>query len=172
MNTPHALENRIAAAASPFGSYLRTWRLRRRLSQEELAGVHASLLQPPSNVLRVSLDPLGLATSIVNLTQWREHLFERLSHQIAATADHTLISLLEELRRLPAQKNESEEHIQSEHMGIAGPLKLRTAVGVLSFFSTTTVFGSPADVTLQELALETFFPLDEFTKQALQAFPA
>ncbi len=274
MNTPHALENRNAAATPTFGSYLRTWRLRRRISQEELAGgadvstrhlsyvetgranpsremvlrlaarlevplreqnalllaagfapvyresalndpafaaakqaielilkshepfpalavdrrwnlvaansrvthllagVHASLLQPPSNVLRVSLDPLGLAPSIVNLTQWREHLFERLGHQIAATADHTLISLLEELRRLPVPKNESEEHIQGEHMGVAVPLKLRTAAGILSFISTTTVFGSPADVTLQELALETFFPLDEFTRQALQAVPS
>lgn len=136
-----------------------------------LAGVHASLLQPPSNVLRVSLDPLGLAPNIVNLGQWREHLFERLSHQIAATADRSLISLLEELRRLPAPKNGNEEHIQGEHMGIAVPLKLRTAAGVLSFISTTTVFGSPADVTLQELALETFFPLDEFTRQALYAMP-
>lgn len=136
-----------------------------------LVGVHASLLEPPSNVLRVSLDPLGLAPNIVNLTQWREHLFERLGHQIAATADPTLISLLQELRRLPAPKNETEEHIEGEHMGIAVPLKLRTPAGVLSFISTTTVFGSPADVTLQELALETFFPLDEFTRQVLHALP-
>jgi hypothetical protein len=57
-------------------------------------------------------------------------------------------------------------------MGVAVPLKLRTAAGILSFISTTTVFGSPADVTLQELALETFFPLDEFTRQALQAVPS
>ncbi|HEY6621640.1 MAG TPA: hypothetical protein VIY68_19025 [Steroidobacteraceae bacterium] len=98
-------------------------------------------------------------------------LFKRLSHQIAASADRTLTSLLEELRRLPAPKNGNEEHIQGEHMGIAVPLKLRTAGGVLSFISTTTVFGSPADVTLQELALETFFPLDEFTRQALHAMP-
>jgi hypothetical protein len=47
------------------------------------------------------------------------------------------------------------------------PLKLRSRDGVLSFISTTAVFGSPVDVTLQELALETFFPLDEFTMQAL-----
>jgi transcriptional regulator with XRE-family HTH domain len=136
-----------------------------------LAGVHASLLQRPMNVLRLSLDPLGLAPNIVNLTQWREHLFDRLSHQIAATADPALISLLGELRRLPGAENGNEEHMQGEHLGIAVPLKLRTAFGVLSFISTTTVFGSPADVTLQELALETFFPLDEFTRQALHALP-
>jgi len=134
-----------------------------------LAGVHASLLQPPTNVLRLSLDPLGLAPRIVNLTQWREHLFERLGHQIAATADPALILLLGELRRLPAPENGKDEHVQGEHTGIAVPLKIRTATGILNLISTTTVFGSPADVTLQELALETFFPLDEFTRQALHA---
>jgi transcriptional regulator with XRE-family HTH domain len=137
--------------------------------QHLLVGVHASLLQRPANVLRLSLEPSGLAPDIVNLTQWREHLFDRLSHQIAATADPALISLLGELRRLPAAESENEEHIQGEHTGIAVPLKLRTPAGVLSFISTTTVFGSPADVTLQELALETFFPLDEFTRQTLHA---
>jgi hypothetical protein len=103
------------------------------------------------------------------LAQWRDHLFERLSQQIAATADSALISLLAELRRLPAPVDEHEEHMHGEHMGIAVPLKLRSPFGVLSFISTTTIFGSPADVTLQELALETFFPLDEFTRQALQS---
>jgi transcriptional regulator with XRE-family HTH domain len=136
-----------------------------------LAGVHPSLLQPPTNVLRLSLDPLGLAPKIVNLLQWREHLFERLGHQIGATADPALISLLSQLRRLPAPEYGNEERMQGEHAGIAVPFKLRTPAGILSFISTTTVFGSPADVTLQELALETFFPLDEFTRQALQALP-
>jgi transcriptional regulator with XRE-family HTH domain len=136
-----------------------------------LAGVHASLLQPPVNVLRVSLHPKGLAPNIVNLRQWREHIFERLSHQIAATADSALIALLEELRQLPAPKNADEEHMPGEHLGLAVPLKFRTPGGVLNLISTTTVFGSPADVTLQELALETFFPLDEFTRQALHAAP-
>ncbi len=134
-----------------------------------LEGVDPSLLQPPMNVLRLSLHPQGLAPSIVNLAQWRGHLFERLSHQIAATADAALIALLAELRELPALAGESDEILKGEHLGIVVPLKFRTGSGVLSFISTTTIFGSPVDVTLQELALETFFPSDEFTMQALQA---
>jgi transcriptional regulator with XRE-family HTH domain len=134
-----------------------------------LEGVHASLLQQPMNVLRLSLDPRGLAPNIVNLAQWRDHLFERLSHEIAATADPALVSLLLELRRLPSPGNDKGERVEGEQMGIAVPLKLRGPLGVLSFISTTTFFGSPADVTLQELALETFFPLDDFTKQTLQS---
>jgi MmyB-like transcription regulator ligand binding domain len=134
-----------------------------------LEGAHASLLDPPVNVLRLSLDPLGLAPKIVNLAQWRGHLFERLSHQIAATADPALISLLADLRSLPVPESVQEERVQGEHLGIAVPLRFRSRIGTLNFISTTTVFGSPFDVTLQELALETFFPLDEFTRQALFA---
>lgn len=134
-----------------------------------LTDVRASLLQPPVNVLRVTLDPLGLAPNILNLAQWRAHIFDRLSHQVAATADPALISLMAELRSLPAPADDQSEHVQGGHMGIAVPLKLRSPLGVLNLIGTTTVFGSPADVTLQELALETFFPLDEFTRHALQS---
>jgi transcriptional regulator with XRE-family HTH domain len=134
-----------------------------------LEGADPSLLQAPMNVLRLSLHPMGLAPNIINLAQWRAHLFERLSHQIAATADAVLSALLAELRDLPASKSEPEENLQGEHMGIAVPLRFRSKAGVLTFISTTTIFGSPVDVTLQELALETFFPLDEFTMQAVQA---
>jgi hypothetical protein len=38
----------------------------------------------------------------------------------------------------------------------------------LSLISTTTIFGTPVDVTLSELALETFFPADEPTAAALR----
>jgi transcriptional regulator with XRE-family HTH domain len=135
-----------------------------------LDGADPSLLQAPMNVLRLSLHPKGLAPKILNLAQWRAHLFERLSHQIAATADATLSALLAELRDLPAPRSEQDEYLQGEHLGIAVPLRFRSNAGVLTFISTTTIFGSPVDVTLQELALETFFPLDESTLQAVQAF--
>jgi hypothetical protein len=49
------------------------------------------------------------------------------------------------------------------------PFRFTTPAGVLNFISTITIFGTPIDVTLQELAIEAFFPADEFTKQALQA---
>jgi transcriptional regulator with XRE-family HTH domain len=135
--------------------------------------VDESLLQAPVNVLRMTLHPMGLASKIINLAQWRAHLFERLAHQVASTADPTLRALLAELHKLPQPTPEAQQqHLLGEHMGVAVPLRLRSPLGTLSFISTTTVFGSPADVTLQELALETFFPLDESTKDALVAMAA
>ena len=138
-----------------------------RMVPHLLERMDASMTKAPVNVLRLTLHPLGLASRIENLAQWRSHLFERLQHQIAVTSDPHLVSLLTELRGLPVPANAQQDKLQGEHAGFAVPLKLRSASGVLSFISTTTVFGSPIDITLQELALETFFPLDEFTMQAL-----
>lgn len=134
-----------------------------------LAGADPSLLQPPVNVLRLSLHPQGLATRIVNLGQWRHHLFERLRQQIQATGDAALQALLDELRAWPVGDGADETRLEGEVLGIATPLRLRTAHGVLNFISTTTIFGTPVDVTLQELALETFFPADAATADALRA---
>ncbi len=49
------------------------------------------------------------------------------------------------------------------------PFQFSAPQDVLSFIRTVTFFGTPVDVTLQELAMETFFPADDFTRQALAA---
>ena len=118
------------------------------------------------NVLRLSLHPRGLAPQIANLAQWRKHLFERLRQQIAGTADPTLVALLDELRGYPVPEG-ADRHLDGEHLGVAMPFQFRTSAGVLNFISTITIFGTPVDITLQELAMETFSPADEFTKHAL-----
>ncbi|MEO8155780.1 MAG: helix-turn-helix transcriptional regulator [Rhizobacter sp.] len=130
-------------------------------------GAAPELLQPPLNVLRLSLHPQGLAPKIVNLVAWRNHLFERLRHQIAVSADPVLAALLEELQAYPASEDDGE-HDAIDVNAVAVPLQMRTAMGVLSFISTITVFGTPVDITLSELAVETFFPADAATSQALR----
>ena len=138
-----------------------------RMVPHLMQGADPSLLQPPVNVLRLSLHPKGIAPRIANLVQWRAHVFERLRHQVQATGDSVLASLLDELRSYPVPQG-SDERVEGELLGVVMPFRFRTPQGVLSFISTTTIFGTPVDVTLQELALETFFPADEFTGQALR----
>ena len=137
-----------------------------------LAGVPASLMQPPVNVLRLSLHPEGLAPRIVNIGQWRHHLFERLRQQIQATGDTKLQALEQELRSYPVPPDGDATRLSGEMLGIVVPLRFRTPAGVINLISTTTVFGSPVDVTLQELALETFFPADAFTGEVLRQLAA
>ena len=130
-----------------------------------LRGAAPELLAPPVNVLRLSLHPQGLAPRIRNLAAWRAHLLERLQQQVAASGDPTLAALAEELRGYPAPADAAppaEQHV-------VVPLVLDGPAGPLSFISTTTVFGSPVDVTLAELALETFFPADDATAAWLRS---
>lgn len=130
-----------------------------------LAGLPAELLAPPVNVLRLSLHPRGLAPRILNLAAWRQHLFARLRQQIAASGDTGLATLLAELSAYPAAPGEAPPPGEPP---VLVPLQLASPWGTLSLISTTTVFGTPVDITLAELALETFFPADAATAAALR----
>ena len=127
-----------------------------------LEGVSAELLAPPVNVLRLSLHPNGLARKIINLQEWRAHLLRRLKKQIEDTADEKLESLFDELKNYESAAHKKEDFLDKPSEIII-PLKIESKFGALSFISTTTVFGTPTDVTLAEIALETFFPADEPT---------
>src|SRR5688500_10887615 len=132
-----------------------------------MAGVAPALLTPPLNVLRVSLHPDGMAPRIVNLAEWRAHLLSRLRRQSEISADAALAELLKELSEYPAPAHAAEPGASA--VPFAVPFRLATDAGVLSFISTTTVFGTPVDVTLSELALESFFPADATTAAALRS---
>ncbi len=133
-----------------------------------LDGVDPILLTPPINLLRVSLHPLGLATRILNLGQWRAHLFLRLQQQVQMTCDPTLKALLSEVKAYPAPSTGPPLALGVEHPGVFVPFIVQTPFGILNLITTTTVFGSPTDITLQELALETLIPGDEATAQLLR----
>jgi transcriptional regulator with XRE-family HTH domain len=132
-----------------------------------MVGVAPSLLVPPVNVMRVGLHPQGLAPRTVNLPEWRDHLLARLRRQVDLSADPVLSDLLRELTSYPVPHPRRPAR-PVEDAGIVMPLQLETEWGVLSLISTTTVFGTPVDVTLSELALECFYPADERTRDALQ----
>jgi transcriptional regulator with XRE-family HTH domain len=132
-------------------------------------GVDPALLQPPVNAMRLSLHPRGLAPRIANLAEWRAHLLFRLRRQAELTADAAVIELLREVGAYPAPAGKPPQPLDHD---IVVPFRIRTAAGLLSFFSMTTVFGTPVDVMLSELALELFFPADEDTAVAVQRMAA
>lgn len=138
-----------------------------------VAQADPALLQPPVNVLRLSLHPDGLASQIVNWHEWRAHILHRLQRQIDASGDRTLHALRDELAAYPAPAGQPKDPpARADFADIAVPLRLRTAGGELTFFSTTTVFGTPVDVTLSELAIEAFFPANPETVDAMRALAA
>jgi transcriptional regulator with XRE-family HTH domain len=134
-----------------------------------LEGVADTLLEPPVNALRLSLHPEGMAPRIVNFDAWRSHVLARLQRQFLASGDVALHSLKAELAAYPTLPGaKGGEQVMRDESGVAVPLLIDTRLGRLAFMSTTTVFGTPVEVTLSEMALETFFPADDATAAALQ----
>ncbi|WP_244643685.1 helix-turn-helix domain-containing protein [Alsobacter metallidurans] len=132
-----------------------------------LAGCAPALLEPPVNVLRLSLHPDGLSGRIVNLPEWREHLLERLRRQAAHSGDPALSTLMAELMGYPAPATD-RRHAATELTEVAIPFRIATEGSVLSFLSTSMVFGTPRDVTVAELAIEAFWPADDTTAAAFK----
>jgi transcriptional regulator with XRE-family HTH domain len=168
---------RVLRAHEPFPALAvdRHWGLRaaNRAVAPLMAWVAPALLAGPApNVLRASLHPEGLAPRIVNLAQWRTHVLERLQRQVEASGDATLAALRAELAAYPAPRPAGVRPaaVAADGAGVFVPLQLAADDGaVLSFLGTTTVFGTPVDVTLAELALECFFPADAATAERLRA---
>ncbi|MDQ2706735.1 MAG: transcriptional regulator [Actinomycetota bacterium] len=134
-----------------------------------LAGADADLLAPPLNVLRLSLHPRGMAPRIVDHGEWRAHVLGRLRHQAEATGDQELHRLGTELAGYPCREPGPDIELPGAADVLVVPLRYRTAQGKLSLFSTTSVLGTPLDVTLAELAIESFFPADESSAESLRS---
>lgn len=132
-----------------------------------LDGVADDQLAPPVNVLRLSLHPDGIAPRIVNLGEWRAHLLGRLRRQIAMTADPELRALHTELVAYPCDQPEPPVELPGQ-ADVFVPLVIRHRDAELSLFSTVATFGTPLDVTVAELIIESFFPADDETAAALR----
>jgi transcriptional regulator with XRE-family HTH domain len=177
LGAARAVVDRVLAGHEPYPALAidRAWNLMaaNRVVPALLTGVAPALLQPPINVLRLSLHPEGLAPQIANLPQWRAHLLTRLGHEAEITTDPRLETLLAELRGYPGddRSGQNDESVPLPGLaGVAVPMRLRTERGTLSLLSTTMVFGTAVDVTLAEMAIEAFFPADAATAELLQQF--
>ncbi|MDG9701413.1 helix-turn-helix domain-containing protein [Streptomyces sp. DH37] len=130
-----------------------------------LEGTAEHLLRPPLNAMRLTLHPDGLAPRIRNFLEWREHLLEQMRRQLAPLRSAPLRELYEEVTAYPLPEGGAERH------GAEGPFALPMVIEhrghVLSFFSTITTFNTPMDVTVSELAMETFVPADPETAALL-----
>lgn len=132
-----------------------------------MQGVPSWLLEPPVNVVRLSLHPQGLAPSILNRAEWHSAMVSRLAREHRQTGDDRLEALIAEV----AGFGEPARPGQEPHPApLVVPLRLRHEGQVLNLLTTTTVFGTPRDVTLSELAIECFYPADEATRDTMLAW--
>jgi transcriptional regulator with XRE-family HTH domain len=157
---------RVLAGHEPYPAVVvnRWWELvaANRGIEMFIRDVKPDLLEPPANVLRLSLHPDGMAPRIANLPEWRAHLLTRLHRQAEATGDQRLVSLHAELEAYPGGQAQPPRPAD-----VVVPLRYRAGDAELSFLSITAVVGTPMDVTVEELAIESFYPADEATAAAL-----
>jgi transcriptional regulator with XRE-family HTH domain len=114
-----------------------------------------------ANAMRIALHPRGMAPIIVNFGQWRAHLLDRLRREAEFSRDAFLADLLEEVLAYPGADWESADTSTE----LVVPLRLRLNGREFAFLSTVATFGTPVDVTVAELMLETFYPVDEATRR-------
>jgi transcriptional regulator with XRE-family HTH domain len=145
-----------------------------------LEGVADHLLQPPLNAMRLTLHPEGMAPRIRNLREWRGHLLGQMERQIALCRSEALRALYEEVAAYPvpgsagsdAAAEETAERSPGEASApypyFALPMLIEHEGRTLSFISSISTFNTPMDVTVAELAIETFLPADPATVKYLQ----
>lgn len=131
--------------------------------------LHPALLEPPNNMHRVMQE---LMPRIVNLDEVLAYFVERLKHQVAMTGDEGMAALLEGLARDPSSEHVHDPASEAAARGILMPLRLRAPDGdELSLFGTVATFGTAVEVTTSELSIESFFPADKATAEALRNLP-
>jgi hypothetical protein len=123
--------------------------------------VVADLLEPPVNVIRMSLHPKGMSSAVENFEEYAHHVVERLRRQVTQTADTDLADLLDEVSGYPGVPRSTPV---PPPPGAVLPLRIRVGDRSLSLFSTIATIGAPLDVTVAELAIESFFAADEETR--------
>lgn len=148
---------RVLRAHEPYPAlaFDRRWNIvmTNRAVEPFLAEVDPELLRPPVNLLRLGLDPRGLARLVVNLADVRAVFRARVGRQLAAAPDPGLAALYEELLEPGAEEAPSGADVMIQMVVRAGGRELR-------MFSTITTFGTPMDITLDEVAVESYYPAD------------
>jgi transcriptional regulator with XRE-family HTH domain len=132
-------------------------------------GCSADLMRAPVNAIRLTLHPAGMGPRIVNYAAWRAHTLSVLRQQIDARGDPVLQALFDEVSAYPPPPDCERAETFGAADRLATPLRIATRFGLMSFLSTVTVFGTPNDVTLSELALEMLFPADDATARTAHA---
>jgi transcriptional regulator with XRE-family HTH domain len=158
---------RVLTAHEPYPAVVvnRWWELQDANSGVALltGSAAAHLLEPPVNVLRLSLHPDGMAPKIANLPQWRAHLLTQLHQRARALGDQRLLELHEELLGYPGGLA-----TEPSATDVVLPLRYRHGDTELSLFSISASVGTATDVTVDELAIESFYPADVATAEAMR----
>jgi hypothetical protein len=131
------------------------------------------VLAGTSNLLRLVFHPHGLRRCIVNWDEVARHLFARATRELSQYSDDAeATALLGELREYAGTSETRVPAMLPPTSGLLLPVHLKHGDVELRMFSTIMTLGTPMDVTLQELKIETFFPADAESDMKMRRMPA
>jgi len=132
--------------------------------------VDPSILTKHANHLRMAFHPLGARRWIVNWDEVSRHLLGRSDRELGhAKDDEAASALLAELHGYAGSAMDRRPASTVRAADVLLPIHIRKDDLELRIFSTIMTLGTPQDVTLQELRIETFFPADEESEKAWKA---
>lgn len=124
----------------------------------------------PHNGVRFVFHPKGLRPFIENWESVAARIIQRVHREVVANpSDETMKCFLEELLSYPAVPSRWRVLDVDDSPPPFLTINYKWKNSMLRWFSTHATFGSPQDVALQEIRIETFFPADEATRVALMA---
>ena len=130
----------------------------------------ASLIGENANHLRVVFHPLGARRFITNWEQLAVRIFGRVARELGmAKDDQQATALVAELRGYLDDTVILHPAPNVDPHDVLLPIHIRIGASEVRLFSTIMTLGTPHDVTLQELRIETFFPADQASERAWQA---
>ncbi|AZG44406.1 helix-turn-helix transcriptional regulator [Gordonia insulae] len=175
MERIRASVQRILDAHNPYPGLAldRAWNV--VLANDSAAGLAAMLPEdlrgPPFNLFRASLHPEGFARMTVNLDVWAGYLVDMLRRLVRVTGDPRLVELEREVRSyatvVDLDRRTARVSRSTSEPTLLVPFELQLGDQVLAFFTTLTTFGTPRDITLEEMTIELFYPADETTERAV-----
>lgn len=174
MRRVRASVQRMLDAHDPYPGVVidRQWNvvLANRAAMGLTVGVDPALLGPPMNVYRVCLHPDGLADRTTNFTDWAAYLLQQLRRTITLTGDAQLQAILDEVLEYPNVSRIAPlaDIAAWDDPPLLVPFRFETPLGEVSLFTTLTTFGTPLDVTIDEIAVELFFPADDASEAILR----
>jgi transcriptional regulator with XRE-family HTH domain len=175
MKRVRASVQRMLDAHDPYPGVVidRQWNvvLANRAAMSLTDGVDPALLGPPMNVYRLCLHPDGLADRTTNFTDWAAYLLQQLRRTITLTGDAQLQAILDEVLQYPDVSRIAPlaDIAAWDDPPLLVPFRFETPLGEVSLFTTLTTFGTPLDVTIDEIAVELFFPADDASDEILRA---
>jgi len=130
-------------------------------------GLPPDLTTPVLNVFRVCLHPDGLAARTRNFGEWAGYLLGQLERLARLTNDPAVAALVDEVGAYPTVTALDAGARERDEAALLVPWSLEVGGHELSFFTTLTTFGTPRDITLDEVAVELFYPADERSDRVL-----